>query len=237
MSERKEYWAKVVSEEALSFLCSTGVCTRELPIMKVYDIGYNKVMIVKTLRSNIPQLIRYYFSDGDISPLSYEDAVLLNMEHNAKWAEICNDCIARETISMCKKFTEGIMSQEEVKRLIMGRGVGSKKDNTSYQYIKVGKANDRQDFPDEIDLYNFFEKWRGFAIGRYLSCSDKYVVGRDVTLIGDMRSYMKERDDFDYIIYKIGLQFYHAIKFKDRGVFLVSEKKYKELKTRKGCTV
>ena len=233
MSERKEYWAKVVSEEALSFLCSIGVCTRELPIMKVYDISYNKVMIVEILRSNIPHLIKYYFSDGDISPLSYEDAVLLNMERNAKWAEICNDCIARETISMCEKFTEGIMSQEEAKRLIMGRGVGSKKDNTSYQHIKVGQANDRQELPDEIDLYNFFEKWGGFAIGRYLSCSDKYIVGRDITLIGDMRSYMKEREGFDYIIYKIGLQFYHAIKFKDRGTFLVSEKRYKELKAKK----
>ena len=319
MSERKEYWAKVVNEEALSFLCSIGVCTRELPIMKVYDISYNKVMIVEILGCNIPQQIKYKFSEGSISPLTYEDAVLLNMEHNAKWAEICDDCISRETISMCEKITEGIMSQEEVKRLIMGRGVGSKKDNTSYLRIKarqelpdekishfpyipfhnsvvdecyqdlfrrmslsarrsvrlvnsrilstenpkpenyfmwkdsfrggLNKSRDlrdgpstndkdsRQKLPDEIDLYNFFEKWGGFAICRYLSCSDKYVVGRDVTLIGDMRSYMKERDDFDYIIYKIGLQFYYAIKFKDRGTFLVSEKKYKELKTRKGCTV
>lgn len=237
MSGGKEYWAKAVNEEALSFLCSTGVCTRELPIMKVYDFSCNKVMIVEILRSNMPQLIKYYFSDGDISPLSYEDAVLLNMECNAKWAEICNDCIAREATRMCEKFTEGIMSQEEAKRLIMGIDVGSKKDNTSYQHIKVGQANDRQELADEIDLYNFFEKWGGFAIGRYLSCSDKYIVGRDITLIGDMRSYMKERDDFDYIIYKIGLQFYHAIKFKDRGTFLVSEKKYKELKTKKGCTV
>lgn len=237
MSERKEYWAKVVNEEALSFLCSIGVCTRELPIMKVYDISYNKVMIVEILRSNIPHLIKYYFSDGDISPLSYEDAVLLNMEYNAKWEEICNDCIVRETTRMCESFTKGIMSKEEAKMLIMDIDVGSKKDNISYQRIKDRQANARQELPDEIDLYNFFEKWGGFAIGRYLSCSDKYVVGRDVTLIGDMRSYMKERDGFDYIIYKIGLQFYHAIKFKDRGTFLVSEKKYKEMKTRKGCTV
>lgn len=324
MRERKEYWAKVVNEEALSFLCSIGICTRELPIMKVYDISYNKVMIVEILGCNIPQQIKYKFSEGSISPLTYKDAVLLNMEHNAKWAEICDDCIARETTRMCEKFTEGIMSKEEAKRLIMGRGVGSKKDNTSYQRIKARQANagqelsdeknsyfpyipfrnsvvdecyqdlfrrmslsarrsvrvvnsrilstenpkpenyfmwkdsflgglnksrdlrdgpstndkdSKQKLPDEIDLYNFFEKWGGFAIGRYLSCSDKYVVGRDVTLIGDMRSYMKERDGFDYIIYKIGLQFYHAIKFKNRGTFLVSEKKYKEMKTRKGCTV
>lgn len=321
MRERKEYWAKVVNEEALSFLCSIGVCTRELPIMKVYDISYYKVMVVEILRGDFPQQIEFCFSKGDISPLSYEDAVLLNMEHNAKWAEICNDCAAREAISMCEKFTEGIMSREEVKRLIMGRGVGSKKDNTSYQRIKARQANARQELsdekishfpyipfhnsavdeycqdlfrrmslsarrsvrvvnsrilstenpkpenyfmwkdsflgdlnksrdlrdcpstndkdsrqklPDEIDLYNFFEKWGGFAIGRYLSCSDKYVVGRDITLIGDMRSYMKEHDDFDYIIYKIGLQFYHAIKFKDRGTFLVSERRYKELKSKKG---
>ena len=116
----------------------------------------------------------------------------------------------------------------------MGIDVGTGNDYTSYERIKFERANETHELPDEIDLYNFFEKWRGFAIGRYLSCSDKYVVGRDVTLIGDMRSYMKERDDFDYIIYKIGLQFYHAIKFKDRGTFLVSEKRYKELKAKKG---
>lgn len=226
MSERKEYWAKVVSEEALSFLCSTGVCTRELPIMKVYDFSCNKVMIVEILRSNMPQLIKYYFSDGDISPLSYEDAVLLNMERNAKWAEICNDCITSETISMCEKFTEGIMSQEEAKRLIMGRGVGSKKDNTSYQHIKVGQANDRQELPDEIDLYNFFEKWRGYA-----KC---YNVFGSVKSCHTTKAYFENYRDSNTIEYFINDNHYHAIKFKDRGTFLVSEKRYKELKAKKG---
>lgn len=226
MSERKEYWAKVVSEEALSFLCSTGVCTRELPIMKVYDFSCNKVMIVEILRSNMPQLIKYYFSDGDISPLSYEDAVLLNMERNAKWAEICNDCITSETISMCEKFTEGIMSQEEAKRLIMGRGVGSKKDNTSYQHIKVGQANDRQELTDEIDLYNFFEKWRGYA-----KC---YNVFGSVKSCHTTKAYFENYRNSNTIEYFINDNHYHAIKFKDRGTFLVSEKRYKELKAKKG---
>ncbi len=226
MSGGKEYWAKAVNEEALSFLCSTGVCTRELPIMKVYDFSCNKVMIVEILRSNMPQLIKYYFSDGDISPLSYEDAVLLNMERNAKWAEICNDCIARETISMCEKFTEGIMSQEEAKRLIMGRGVGSKKDNTSYQHIKVGQANDRQELPDEIDLYNFFEKWRGYA-----KC---YNVFGSVKSCHTTKAYFENYRNSNTIEYFINDNHYHAIKFKDRGTFLVSEKRYKELKAKKG---
>lgn len=229
MRERKEYWAKVVNEEALSFLCSIGVCTRELPIMKVYDISYNKVMIVEILRSNIPHLIKYHFSKGDISPLSYENAVLLNIEHNAKWAEICNDCIARETISMCEKITEGIMSQEEVKRLIMGRGVGNKKDNTSYQRIKDRQANARQELPDEIDLYNFFEKYKGHA-----KCF--HIFGH-VVCCYTLNGYITEYKESDKIEYFIDDNRYYAIKFKDRGTFLVNEKKYKELKTMKGCTV
>lgn len=226
MSGGKEYWAKAVNEEALSFLCSIGVCTRELPIMKVYDISYDKVMIVEILGCNIPQQIKYRFSEGSISPLTYKDAVLLNMEHNAKWVEICNDCIAREATRMCEKFTEGIMSQEEAKRLIMGIDVGSKKDNTSYQRIKVGQANDRQELPDEIDLYNFFEKWRGYA-----KC---YNVFGSVKSCHTTKAYFENYRNSNTIEYFINDNHYHAIKFKDRGTFLVSEKRYKELKAKKG---
>lgn len=314
MSGGKEYWAKAVNEEALSFLCSIGVCTRELPIMKVYDISYNKVMIVEILGCNIPQQIKYRFSEGSISPLTYKDAVLLNMEHNAKWVEICNDCIAREATRMCEKFTEGIMSQEEAKRLIMGIDVGSKKDNTSYQHIKVGQANDRQELPDEkishfpyipfhnsvvdecyqdlfrrmslsarrsvrvvnsrilstenpkpenyfmwkdafrgdlnksrdlkdgrpstndkdsrqklpdeIDLYNFFEKYKGHA-----KCF--HIFGH-VVCCYTLNGYITEYKESDKIEYFIDDNRYYAIKFKDRGTFLVNERRYKELKSKKG---
>lgn len=313
MRERKEYWAKVVNEEALSFLCSIGVCTRELPIMKVYDISYYKVMVVEILRGDFPQQIEFCFSKGDISPLSYENAVLLNIEHNAKWEEICNDCIARETISMCEKFTEGIMSREEAKRLIMGRGVGSKKDNTSYQRIKARQANARQELPDEkishfpyipfhnsavdeycqdlfrrmslsarrsvrvvnsrilstenpkpenyfmwkdsflgdlnksrdlrdcpstndkdsrqklpdeIDLYNFFEKYKGHA-----KCF--HIFGH-VVCCHTLNGYITEYKESDKIEYFIDDNRYYAIKFKDRGTFLVNERRYKELKSKKG---
>ena len=108
----------------------------------------------------------------------------------------------------------------------MGRGVGSKKDNTSYQHIKVGQANDRQELPDEIDLYNFFEKWRGYA-----KC---YNVFGSVKSCHTTKAYFENYRDSNTIEYFINDNHYHAIKFKDRGTFLVSEKRYKELKAKKG---
>ncbi len=226
MRERKEYWAKVISEEALSFLCSIGVCTRELPIMKVYDISYYKVMVVEILRGDFPQQIEFCFSKGDISPLSYEDAVLLNMEHNAKWAEICNDCAAREAISMYENFTKGIMSKEEAKMLMMGIDVGTGNDYTSYERIKFERADETHELPDEIDLYNFFEKWRGYA-----KC---YNIFWSVKSCHTAKAYFENYRNSKAIEYFIDDNRYYAIKFKDRGTFLVSERRYKELKSKKG---
>lgn len=82
--------------------------------------------------------------------------------------------------------------------------------------------------PDELDIYNFFETWAGRAEchlceGAMTACS--------------INDYVKLYDDSISIRYHIGRSKYYALRFNGRGVFLVSEKRYKELKTKKGTTV
>lgn len=90
--------------------------------------------------------------------------------------------------------------------------------------------------PDEIDLYNFFETWNGRAICTYtiehedLPCRDEEitVVAKSISRLEDVK------DVCGTVEYDIHHNRYYAIKFKDRGVFLVSEKRYNELKAKKG---
>ena len=89
--------------------------------------------------------------------------------------------------------------------------------------------------PDEIDLYNFFEKWGGRAICSYVIAYDDFpchdegsVVAKSISALEDAKGYC------DKIEYDIQHNRYYAIKFKDRGTFLVSEKRYNELKAKKG---
>lgn len=90
--------------------------------------------------------------------------------------------------------------------------------------------------PDEIDLYNFFETWNGRAICTYtiehedLPCRDEEitVVAKSISRLEDVK------DVCSTVEYDIHHNRYYAIKFKDRGVFLVSEKRYNELKAKKG---
>lgn len=86
----------------------------------------------------------------------------------------------------------------------------------------------RLQLPDELDIYNFFETWAGRAECRlYEGAMTAYSID----------DYVKLYDDSISILYRIGKAKYYALRFNGRGVFLVSEKKYKDLKTRKGCTV
>ena len=85
---------------------------------------------------------------------------------------------------------------------------------TDELYQKMYQAGKSVQLPDEIDLYNFFEQWGGRA----------FCVFRNFqfTPVGP-------RYDYDCQ----SLHRYHSIKFKDRGTFLVSEKRYNELKAKK----
>ena len=84
----------------------------------------------------------------------------------------------------------------------------------------------RLQLPDELDIYNFFETWGGRAEcrlyeGEMTACS--------------INDYVKLYDESISIRYHIGKAKYYALRFNSRDVFLVSEKRYKELKKNRRC--
>ena len=101
----------------------------------------------------------------------------------------------------------------------------------------------RLQLPDEIDIYNFFEKYKGVAKGAMDDKSYAKLCGYHAYYMiksfetGSLSKYLLIYEDIITADYYIGNNRYYAIKFKDRGTFLVSEKRYKELKTKKGTTV
>lgn len=86
-------------------------------------------------------------------------------------------------------------------------------------------AASRVKLPDEIDLYNFFEQWDGRA---------EYHLYEGATTACSIDDYVKLYEDSISIRYHIGKAKYYALRFNGRGVFLVSEKRYNELKEKKG---
>jgi hypothetical protein len=84
---------------------------------------------------------------------------------------------------------------------------------------------DNAQLPDEIDMYNFFDQWGGRAECRMYDYS---------MTICSIVDYVRFYDDAINIRYHIGKAKYYALRFNGRGVFLVSEKRYNELKGKKG---
>lgn len=84
---------------------------------------------------------------------------------------------------------------------------------------------DNAQLPDEIDMYNFFEQWGGRAECRMYDYS---------MTICSIVDYVRFYDDAINIRYHICKAKYYALRFNGRGVFLVSEKRYNELKEKKG---
>lgn len=82
-------------------------------------------------------------------------------------------------------------------------------------------AASRIKLPDEIDLYNFFGTWGGRTECRL------YEGNMTAYSIDD---YVRFYDDAINIRYYIGKAKYYALRFNGRGVFLVSERRYNELK-------
>ncbi len=82
----------------------------------------------------------------------------------------------------------------------------------------------RLQLPDELDIYNFFETWAGRAECRFYE---------GVMTAYSINDYVKLYDDSISIRYHIGKAKYYALRFNGRGVFLVSEKRYNELKAYK----
>ena len=251
MSKDKGYWVKVLDEEKANILISLGFsCCSDVAIIKVAE-DEGREGYVYLVNDNMIKLDKSY-----LRPLSYLDALNLNMEHSAKWREICTDCLNRE-----------LVSREETQRYVAYIDWGNGKDfstNTpdmnifnsilrkeledlhqladkikSFK-IEPHKVSHEPQLPDEIDLYNFFKKYKGVAKG---SMDDKsyaklcgyhayYMIKSFET--GSLSKYLSIYEDIITADYYIGNNRYYAIKFKDRGTFLVSEKRYNELKAKEG---
>ena len=99
---------------------------------------------------------------------------------------------------------------------------------------KMYQAEDSVQLPDEIDLYNFFETWRGRAYCVFENFQFTPLGPRCDYNCQSLQRYLSLYSCCSQIKYYIGLNRYYSIKFKDRGTFLVSEKRYNELKAKKG---
>lgn len=96
---------------------------------------------------------------------------------------------------------------------------------------KMYQAEDNVQLPDEIDLYNFFEQWGGRAYCILDSSLPDFYKTFCVYSIPELE---QARNKCKRIEYYISENRFYCLKFKDRGVFLVSEKRYNELKEKKG---
>lgn len=105
---------------------------------------------------------------------------------------------------------------------------------TDELYQKMYQAGKSVQFPDEIDLYNFFKTWGGKAICLLRNWHTAMYGISCVRTCKTLTDYLSIYDDCSQIKYYIGKNRYYSIKFKERGTFLVSEKRYSELKAKKG---
>lgn len=114
--------------------------------------------------------------------------------------------------------------------LDMMRGFTQFMDEIKRKMYQAGKS---VLLPDEIDLYNFFETWRGRAYCVFENFQFTPLGPRYDYNCQSLQRYLSLYSYCSQIEYYIGLTRYYSIKFKDRGVFLVSEKRYNELKAQK----
>lgn len=98
---------------------------------------------------------------------------------------------------------------------------------------KLYQAKDSIQAPDEIDLYNFFEKCGGRAFCVFKDFRFTPFGPRHDYNCQSLRQYLSLYDYCSQIKYYIGTKRYYSIEFKDRGTFLVSEKRYNELNRHK----
>ena len=174
--------------------------------------------------------------------------------------EICSDCLYHETLDKeetieClygadlregKDFSTNTLDMNIFNSILRDEleDIHQLADKIKGFKFEPRKVSHEPQLPEEVDLYNFFEKWQGKVVGlkedkKYSRlCSYKtcfpYLVKFDIR---ELSAYLAQHDSFFSTEYYIGKKRYYAIKFKDRGTFLVSEKRYKELKTKKGTTV
>ena len=237
MSKDNGYWVRVLDEEKANILISLGFsCCSDIAIIKVAD---------DTCREGFAYWVEDYMLKLDKSylrSLSFVDALNLNMEHDAKWRDICSDCLTRELVNRevaqrCvatidwgngKDFSTNTLDMNIFNSILRDEleYVHQLADKIKGFKFEPRKVSHEPQLPEEIDLYNFFEKWGGYA-----RC---WTFFGHVTSCHTIKAYSEKYQKSNRIEYYIDNNRYYAIKFKDRGTFLVSEKRYNELKAKKG---
>lgn len=259
MSKNKGYWVRIQDMSAIRHAIYAAVASYKCPIVKVRDCDDGKwVDVIDSLLSkNELGLLK-----EDVEPLSYADAITLDMDDRDKKFEICVDCLMRE----CKQTIDNAFRDLKSGRVFLKRGNKSlsedsrssigDNDKLSHGPISMNfnlkeisgqwldsisglKNNpaftaEKQEHPDEIDLYNFFEKWHGIAdMSKIVNGITPYDYRTVHETVGDIVKYLNDYQDYNKVEYFIDDNCYHAIRFKDRGTFLVSERRYQELKKKK----
>ena len=253
MSKNKEYWVKIDSDVMIGILAGMNIIySRDAPVVKVVDDmkGGDLVYWVEDCSCKL--------SKSYLHPLSFVEALSLDMEHNAKWREICADCLNRELMDkkddvLKKLFEEYIHTDKEDKSktnknedmesiidLFRKQSELFDKFTEAIRNFDFEQVKEGVNLPDEIDLYNFFEKYKGVAKGIMTDRSYSKLCGYYAYFmtknfeIENLSEYLSVYKSTATVNYYIGNNRYYAIRFKDRGVFLVSEKRYQELKANKG---
>ena len=250
MSKDKGYWVRIVDEDVASYLIEIGItCSPNVAVIKVAEVKEGKDWVCWVNSCAIK------LNKSCLRPLSFVDALNLDMEHNAKWREICADCFNNELMSKrdALKKLFGEYNKEDKDKTYKPKEMTSIIDLFREQSelfdkfaevicsTKFEPVKEEIDLPDEIDLYNFFEKYKGVAKGTMPDKSyaklcgyfPRYTYHKSFE-VGNLSEYLSIYEDADTVDYILGNNRYYAIKFKDRGVFLVSEKRYQELKAKKG---
>lgn len=218
---------KVDSEVMIAILARMDIIySREAPVVKVVD-EIERGELVFWVEDYSCKLSKAY-----LHPLSFAEALSLDMEHNDRWREICTDCLSNELSGVLKNSEKDRNKTYKPKEMTSIIDLFREQSELFDKFAEVicstkfEPVKEEVKLPDEIDLYNFFEKWGGYA-----KC---YSIFGSVTSCHTIKAYSENYRNANGIEYFIDDNRYHAIKFKDRGTFLVSEKRYKELKEKKG---
>lgn len=226
-----EYWVKITDKGALRRAASLGLASYKVPIVKVMDNGHDdRLIITDSVFCDVHASYELFLLREHVLLLSFSDALALNIKDEKKRLKIFADslnCEIGETI-------ERINNDIESGRIFLKRNVSDRwSDKVCDFKYTLDFSEKRVKIPDEIDLYNFFEKWNGEA--RCVPKPHFEAYGKTFSIYSIL-AFEQMKDNCKEIEYYISGMKYHAIRFKARGTFLVSERRYHEPKAKKGET-
>lgn len=254
--EYKEYWVRITDMTALLRCASFGLASIRVPVVKVRDSGNDdRLIVVGSVFREADFSCELFLLRRHTKVLSLEEALEFNIRDEARKTNLCIDCIVSDIPQALKisgrvsktQVPESPLHVSESSSCVSGSGAEEEIASRDMKIVedywsdqinslknKPAFAEGKQMLPDEIDLYNFFETWRGraycvFGDFRFTPVGPRYDYN-----CRSLQFYLSLYSHCSQIKYYIGLNRYYSIKFKDRGVFLVSEKRYNELKAKKG---